>query len=66
MGMHFLASEKQNRDPQPPGTWNGRSWRPIPKLRIAEDSCKIDLLSIRGKVDSRARREKMRELSGCI
>ena len=41
--------------------WNGRNWRPILKLKTVEDACKTTLLSIRGKVDSKARRGKMRE-----
>lgn len=36
--------------------WNGRNWRPILKLKTVEDACKTNLLSIRGKVDSKARR----------
>ena len=41
--------------------WNGRNWRPILKLKTVEDACKTNLLSIRGKVNSKARSGKMRE-----
>lgn len=67
MGIYFLATQKQNRTHSPLVlAMNDRNWRPIPKLKTVEDSCKTDLLSIKRKVDLRARKEKMREWGGCI